>query len=500
MVLEVLPEAQAQPFTGSRVSWMWLVTSWCTGSEDLWVLANLTNPIVLESLGSHEQSFNGFTSNSNSSLAQLHSFARPALVHLSNFTDIFNDAVENDYTSAMWDQDTTLVIYIFNLSSPMTFKITVDQQDLLFLLYFFITFITYDMYSYSTLCCRCKDRVLFLGFTSRLGKYFKGVEVPWHLHQWECDAKILCQNNLKYRLFWMRGMHHNLIGCVAMLKEWAGSQKDISSLLSDKPSQFICPPADVFRFSWLCFFLAGISSKKLQSETCFGWVMCFSIHSSLSSLSQLVILQQQYIELQRRVARPFARMKLQIEKLYSDPDDEYHPQNASYIGVETCKDNKAAILSLFIRLPGNQTTGRPVVGRSGLCVGSTMVKVNPSRKSKESNKVKKRKSNGSSNAIETNSHSRVQNSNHSTSIPVWIFIFLLGPSPKLFFVWIVMFIVTQLYEQHTLIMLLLYYIYYINVFFYVSFTPGRQGTSPTPPASSYTFLLTATASISAASC
>lgn len=107
------------------------------------MLANLTNPLVLESLGSHEQNFNGYTSNSNSSLAQLHSFARPSLMRLSNFTDILNDAVENDYTSAMWDQDTTLVIYVFNLSSPMTFKITVDQQNLLFLLYFFITFITY---------------------------------------------------------------------------------------------------------------------------------------------------------------------------------------------------------------------------------------------------------------------------------------------------------------------------------------------------------------------
>lgn len=142
---------------------------------------------------------------------------------------------------------------------------------------------------------------------------------------------------------------------------------------------------------------------------------------SLNSLSQqllILILQRQYIELQRRVARPFARMKLQIEKLYRDPDDEYQPQNASYIGVETCRDNKAAILSLFIRLPGNQTTGRPIVGRSGLCVGSTMVKVNPSKKSKESNKVKKRKSNGSSTATETNSHSRAQNQNHSTSIPV----------------------------------------------------------------------------------
>jgi Fanconi anemia group I protein len=117
----------------------------CTfpGSEDLWVLANLTDALVLESLGSHEQSIHGFTSNSNSTLAQLHSFARPSLKRLSNFTDIFNSAVENDYTSPMWDEDTTLVIYIYNLSSPMRFKITVDQQNLWFLLYFFITFITY---------------------------------------------------------------------------------------------------------------------------------------------------------------------------------------------------------------------------------------------------------------------------------------------------------------------------------------------------------------------
>ena len=107
------------------------------------MLANLTDALVLESLGSYEQSIHGFTSNSNSSLARLHSFARPSLTHLSNFTDIFNNAVENDYTSAMWDEDTTLVIYIYNLSSPMTFKITVDQQNLWFLLYFFITFITY---------------------------------------------------------------------------------------------------------------------------------------------------------------------------------------------------------------------------------------------------------------------------------------------------------------------------------------------------------------------
>ena len=107
------------------------------------MLTNLTDPITLKSLDSDQRSFAGFTSNSNHSLAQLFSFARPSLAKLSNFTDIFNSAVENDYTNSMWDEDTSLIIYLSNLTRPMTFKITVDQQDFLFLLYFFITFITY---------------------------------------------------------------------------------------------------------------------------------------------------------------------------------------------------------------------------------------------------------------------------------------------------------------------------------------------------------------------
>ena len=114
-----------------------------TESENLWVLANLTDPIALKSLDSDKHSFAGFASNSNLSLAQLFSFARPTLIRSANFTDIFNVAVENDYTNSMWNKDTTLVIYLSNLTRPMMFKITVDQQDFLFLLYFFITFITY---------------------------------------------------------------------------------------------------------------------------------------------------------------------------------------------------------------------------------------------------------------------------------------------------------------------------------------------------------------------
>ena len=82
------------------------------------------------------------------------------------------------------------------------------------------------------------------------------------------------------------------------------------------------------------------------------------------------------------MARPFARMKLQIGKLSTAPENELQAVKASYVGVETCKINKAAILTLFVRLPGNPTNGWPVVGRSGLCIGSTLVKVNPSKKSK----------------------------------------------------------------------------------------------------------------------
>lgn len=112
-------------------------------SESLWVLANLTDVIVLEHLATHTQAFDDFTSNSNVSVAQVHSFVGPTILEQSNFTGIFNSAVENDYTKSMWDGDVTLVIYLSNLTRPMTFKITVDQQDFLFLLYFFITFITY---------------------------------------------------------------------------------------------------------------------------------------------------------------------------------------------------------------------------------------------------------------------------------------------------------------------------------------------------------------------
>ena len=134
------------------------------------------------------------------------------------------------------------------------------------------------------------------------------------------------------------------------------------------------------------------------------------------------------------MARPFARMKLQIGKLSTAPENEFQAVNASYVGVETCKINKAAILSLFVRLPGNPTNGRPVVGRSGLCIGSTLVKVSPSKKlkgNKEYFKVSKRKNFEERSSCTENEKAsqqcgelceRVQSHTDSTSPPSWQFL------------------------------------------------------------------------------
>lgn len=63
-------------------------------------------------------------------------------------------------------------------------------------------------------------------------------------------------------------------------------------------------------------------------------------------------------------------------------------QNPSYVGVEACRDDKAAALSLLVQLPGDPKTGRPSHGRTGLCLGSTLVYVNSSKKPKQQQKKK----------------------------------------------------------------------------------------------------------------
>jgi len=103
---------------------------------------NLTDRITLRNQGSFDRSFDNFQSNKLANLSNVFSFARPSLRTTPNFTALFNAAVENDYTSHMWDKDVTLVIYLYNLTSSVQYKITVDQTDLIFVLYFFATFIS----------------------------------------------------------------------------------------------------------------------------------------------------------------------------------------------------------------------------------------------------------------------------------------------------------------------------------------------------------------------
>lgn len=96
--------------------------------------------------------------------------------------------------------------------------------------------------------------------------------------------------------------------------------------------------------------------------------------------------QQQYIELQRRVARPFARVLLRVDSAPSSTCPLPTEQNPSYVGVEACRDDKAAVLSMMVQMPGDLKTGRPSHGRTGLCLGSTLVYINGSKKPKQQKK------------------------------------------------------------------------------------------------------------------
>ena len=80
--------------------------------------------------------------------------------------------------------------------------------------------------------------------------------------------------------------------------------------------------------------------------------------------------------MQRRVRRPFARIKAIVDM----PSKSRTKQIASYVAVETVSDSKAAILSVLIRLPSDKATGHPKPNRTGMCFGSTFVRMNPPKK------------------------------------------------------------------------------------------------------------------------
>lgn len=98
--------------------------------------------------------------------------------------------------------------------------------------------------------------------------------------------------------------------------------------------------------------------------------------------------QQQYRDLRRRVARPFSRIKLIVQRRL--PGEKLPVQNASYLSAQTCKSGKAGILTTFIQLPGESSSGRPSPGRTGLCLGTTLVKVSKRTTRDRSGKRKER--------------------------------------------------------------------------------------------------------------
>jgi Fanconi anemia group I protein len=183
-----------------------------------------------------------------SSYTSLFSFAR----HSSQISPSLINITSSDYTSSLWDGDVGLVIYISDLKPRMNFRVTTDQNDLMFLVYFFLTF----------LAC----------FTVLLVAFFFG----WYI------------------------------------------------------------------------------KRKIEVRA---------------------LIRAQHIEMQRRVRRPFTRVKTLIEKRPLTRTK----QNASYIAVETVRDTKAAILTLMIRFPFDRQTGHPRPNRTGICFGSTFVKMNSSK-------------------------------------------------------------------------------------------------------------------------
>lgn len=94
------------------------------------------------------------------------------------------------------------------------------------------------------------------------------------------------------------------------------------------------------------------------------------------------------------MARPFTKAMLSIPHAPVSTTPLPTEHSPSYLGVEACRDEKAAVLSLVVQLPGNHETGRPSVGRTGICIGSTLVHVNGTKKPKPKKKTAGNRQNG----------------------------------------------------------------------------------------------------------
>ena len=93
-----------------------------TESEQYQVLVNLTEPRLLNKTDSFDMLIDDFSSNNT----ELFTFAHENIMNTSNFTELFNSAIANDYTTSLWDGDVALIIRVFNVSSRVVYKVSIE--------------------------------------------------------------------------------------------------------------------------------------------------------------------------------------------------------------------------------------------------------------------------------------------------------------------------------------------------------------------------------------
>ena len=93
------------------------------GSENYLLLVNLTDPISLSGGRAVSKTFESFSSSHNSS--DIFTFARGSLRESDNFTILYEEASARDYSNNLWDSDVGLIIYVYNLSPPLQYKVII---------------------------------------------------------------------------------------------------------------------------------------------------------------------------------------------------------------------------------------------------------------------------------------------------------------------------------------------------------------------------------------
>lgn len=90
-------------------------------SENYLLLVNLTDPIKVS--GTREFSKSFVPSSSDKNYTDFFTFARESLQLESNFSQLKFNSYPNDYTKNMWKGDVGLVIYVYNQSTSMQYKV-----------------------------------------------------------------------------------------------------------------------------------------------------------------------------------------------------------------------------------------------------------------------------------------------------------------------------------------------------------------------------------------